>query len=235
MAAKDLVVSSLVAAAVAAGTTYAIGRFSSLRPAENVPAVVGLRVDEARTALDQYGLLLTVSQQREEASMEPGQIVEQHPLEGSRIYRGESVTVVTAKAIEKVEVPTLLGQPAGEARRRLEAARLVLGRTSEETSDKIPAGSVVAQSLAARVVVPAGAAVDLVVSKGPETAPVPSVLGRSLKRAREQLTKAGFAVGNVRYQVNEEQDDGVVLQQIPPADQAAPKGAAVELVVNRFD
>ncbi len=235
MATKDLVVSAVVSAAVAAGTTYAIGRFSLLRPAENVPPLVGLKVEEARTALEAYGLLLTVSQQREDASMEPGQIVEQRPLEGSRIYRGESVTVVIAKAIEKVEVPALVGQPVADARRRLEAARLSVGRVTEETSDRIPAGSVASQTPGARAAVPAGSAVDLVVSKGPETSPVPSVVGRYLKRAREQLTKAGFTVGNVRYQVNEEQDEGVVLQQTPAADQPAPRGATVELVVNRFE
>ncbi len=235
MATKDLVVSAVVAAAVAAGTTYAIGRFSLLRPTENVPHVVGLKVDEARVALDPYGLLLTVSQQREDGSMEPGQIVEQHPLEGSRVYRGEAVTVVIARAMEKVEVPALVGQPAAEARRKLEAVRLAVGRITEETSDKVPAGSVLAQGLAPRAAVPAGAAVDLVVSKGPESASVPSVLGRSLKRARDQLGKAGFTVGNVRYQINEELDEGLILQQIPAADALAPKGAAVELVVNRFE
>ncbi len=235
MPTKDLLVSALVAAGVAAGTTYAIGRVSLLRPAEDVPPLVGLKVDEARASLDPRGLLLAVSQQREDPSMEPGQIVEQRPLEGSRIYRGESVAVVIARAVEKVEVPALVGQPAGEARRRLEAARLAVGRTSEDTSDRIPAGSVVAQSLTPRAEARAGTAVDLVVSRGPETSPVPSVLGRSLKRAREQLTRAGFTVGNVRYQINEDLDEGVVLQQIPAAEQPAARGLAVELVVNRFE
>lgn len=235
MATKDLLVSALVAAGVAAGTTYAIGRVSLLRPAEDVPHLVGLKVDEARAALEPYGLLLTVSRQREDATLQPGQILEQAPLEGSRIYRGESVTVVVAKAPEKVEVPALAGQPAAEARRKLEAIRLAAGRITEETSDKVAAGSVVSQGVAARTEVPAGTAVDLVVSRGPETAPVPSVLGRSLKRAREQLTRAGFTVGNVRYQVNEDLDEGVILQQLPAADQAAARGAAVELVVNRFE
>lgn len=235
MASKDLVVSALVAAAVAAGTTYAMGRFSLLRPTEDVPHLVGLKVDEARAALEPYGLLLTASQQREDATLQPGQILEQRPLEGSRIYRGESVIVVVAKAPERIEVPALAGQPAAEARRKLEAVRLAAGRSTEEISDKVPAGSVVSQSPAARTEVPAGTTVDLVVSKGPETATVPSVVGRALKRAREQLAKAGFTVGNVRYQVNEDQDEGVVLQQVPAADQPAAKGAAVELVVNRFD
>ena len=102
MATKDLLVSALVAAGVAAGTTYAIGRVSLLRSAEDVPHLVGLKVDEARAALEPYGLLLTVSRQREDATLQPGQILGQAPLEGSRIYRGEPVPVVVAKAPEKV-------------------------------------------------------------------------------------------------------------------------------------
>ena len=75
--------------------------------------------------------------------------------------------------------------------------------------------------------------VDLVVSKGPATISVPGVVGRSLARAREDLQKAGFTVGNLRFRVDDDRMDGVILDQNPAAKQEAPKGSAVDLVVNR--
>jgi beta-lactam-binding protein with PASTA domain len=235
MAMKDLAASALVAAVVAAGTTYVLDRSGWLRQAEDVPSVMGMTVESARAVVERHGLLLTVSQEREEPKSQPGLVVEQHPLEGSQVYRGESVTVVVARPPAKVKVPSLLGQTLAEARQHLEAIRLAVGRTSEDLNEKVPAGSVAAQSVAPGVEAEVGTTVDLVVSKGAETFPVPSVVGRSLNRAKDQLLKAGFTVGNIKYKTNEDQDEGVVLQQTPAANQPAAKGTAVELIVNRFD
>jgi beta-lactam-binding protein with PASTA domain len=235
MAAKDVVASALVAAVVSVGTSFGLARSNLLRQPADVPSVMGQPVESARASLEAKRLLLVVAQEREDAKAEPGQVVEQRPLAGSRIYRGESVAVVIAKAPTKAKMPSLVGQPVADARQRLEAMRVAVGKLTEEANDRIPAGGVISQSVAAEVEVLPGATVDLVVSKGGESLPVPSVIGRSLNRAKEQLQKAGFTVGNVKYRVDEDQEEWVVLQQTPPANQPAPKGSAVELVVNRTE
>ena len=78
-----------------------------------------------------------------------------------------------------------------------------------------------------------GTTVDLVVSKGAAMILVPSVVGRSLTKAKDDLQKAGFTVGNLRSREDDDHSDGVILEQNPSANQPAAKGSAVDLVVNR--
>jgi beta-lactam-binding protein with PASTA domain len=47
------------------------------------------------------------------------------------------------------------------------------------------------------------------------------------------LQKAGFSVGNVRSRSDDDHSDGLILEQTPAANQQAPKGSLVDLVINR--
>ncbi len=235
MSAKNIMVSAVVSALVAATTTYALNVTGLLRLPVDVPSVIGLRVDGARALIEREGLLLTVSEEREDAKLQPGQIVAQVPLEGSKLYRGASVSVVVAKAITSVAVPELLGKPLAEAKLALEEASLSLGKVSDMVDTKVPVTSVLEQNPAARAEVKPGTAVDLVVSKLEETFAVPQVVGKGLGAARRDLKKAGFAVGKVRYEEDEYAEEGVVLEQSPAAEAQAAKGAAIDLIINAFE
>jgi beta-lactam-binding protein with PASTA domain len=54
-----------------------------------------------------------------------------------------------------------------------------------------------------------------------------------LTKAKDELQKAGFTVGNLRSRSDEDHSDGLILEQSPAANQPAPKGSAVDLVINR--
>lgn len=233
MAFRDVAVSAVVAAVVSAGTTYALNRGILQKEAIEVPSVIGLPVQSARALIEGKGLMFVVGEEREDAKTPPGNIVAQKPLQGSRIEAGQSVDVVVAKAFAPVKAPNLVGGTLAEARQRIEAAKLVVGKVSEESSPDVKAGDVISQGVAAGAEVTVGTAVSLVVSKGVGTVAVPGVVGRSLNRAKEELTKAGFTVGNLRSRSDEDHSDGLILEQTPAANQQAPKGSAVDLVVNR--
>jgi beta-lactam-binding protein with PASTA domain len=230
---RDLLGSAVVAAVVAAGTTFALHRTVLQRDANEVPSVLGLPGQSARALIESRGFMFVVGEEREDAKVTPGNVVGQRPLEGSRIERGQTVEVTLAKAPAPVKAPALAGLALADAKQRIEAAKLVVGKVSEENSAEVKAGSVIAQSPAEGAETKVGTAVDLVVSKGVGTLPVPSVIGRSLARAKDELQKAGFTVGNVRSREDEDHSDGLILEQTPAANQLAPKGSAVDLVVNR--
>jgi serine/threonine-protein kinase len=229
-----VIVSAVVAAAVAAGTTYALDRTGFLKEPVEVPSLKGLPVESARMLVERSGLLFMIDEERDDPQTKPGEVITQRPLERSKLYRGDPVTVVVAKAPAMVKVPLIIGQPLGEAKLRLEAARLTVGKVSEDASSDVPAGSVMAQSIAADSDTRVGAALDLTVSKGLNTIAVPKAVGRSLSMAKKELAKAGFTVGKITYRTNEDQDEGIVLQQTPAAEAQATKGSAVDLVVNAF-
>lgn len=233
MAMRDLVGSAVVAALVAAGTTFALHGTVLQRQAAEVPSVLGLPGQSARALIESRGFMFVVGEEREDAKAPAGNVVAQKPLEGSRIERGQTVEVVVARAPAPVKVPALAGLALADAKQRIELAKLAVGKVTEDTSAEVKAGSVLSQLPAEGAELKVGAPIDLVVSKGVATVPVPGVVGRSLNRAKDELQKAGFTVGNVRYRENEDHSDGLILEQTPAANQAAPKGSAVDLVVNR--
>jgi beta-lactam-binding protein with PASTA domain len=233
MAMKDLLGAAVVATVVAAGTTFALQRTVLQREAAEVPSVLGLPAQSARSLIEARGFMFVVGEEREDAKSQAGNIVAQKPLMGSRIERGQTVEVVVAKVPAPVKTPALAGIPLADAKTRIEAAKLALGRVTEENNAEIKAGSVIAQNPAEGGEVKPGTPVDLVVSKGVGTLPVPSVVSRSLAKAKEELLKAGFTVGNLKSRSDDDRSDGIILEQNPAANQQAPKGSAVDLVVNR--
>lgn len=233
MAFRDLVGSAVVSAVVAAGTTFVMQHLASQKEAIEVPSVLGLPVQSARALVENRGLMFVVSEEREDARTPAGNIVAQRPMEGSRIERGHTLDVVVAKAPAPIKMPGLIGLTLADAKHKLETARLVVGKVSEDTSPDVKAGSVMSQGVAEGGETRVGTVVDLVVSKGVATVAVPSVVGRSLNRAKEELQKAGFTVGNLKSRTDDDHSDGLILEQAPAANQQAPKGSAVDLVINR--
>jgi serine/threonine-protein kinase len=235
MATKDLVGSAFVAAVVAAATTVVINRVAQQRDASEVPSVIGLPAQSARALIESRGFLFVVGEEREDAQSPVGNVIGQKPLMGSRIERGQTVEVVVAKVPAPVKAPALAGLALADAKARIEAGKLTVGKVTEENSAEVKAGLVITQKPAEGGEVKLGTPVDLVVSKGVGTIPVPGVVGRYLTKAKEELTKAGFTVGNVRARSDDDRSDGIILEQNPAANQQAPKGSPVDLVVNRQD
>jgi serine/threonine-protein kinase len=233
MAFRDVAVSAVVAAVVAAGTTFALQRTVLSRDAVEVPSVLGLPAQSARALIESRGLMFVVGEEREDAKAPAGNVVAQRPMEGSRIERGQAVDVSVAKAPAAVKMPALAGLALGEAKLRVEMAKLVLGKVTEDNSPEVKAGNVISQSVAEGGEAKVGTAIDLVVSKGAGMVAVPGVTGRSVAKAKEELQKAGFTVGNMRSRSDEDHSDGLILEQSPAAGQQAPKGSPVDLVVNR--
>jgi eukaryotic-like serine/threonine-protein kinase len=229
---RPVVVSAIVGALVAAGVSYASVSGTLFRRSFDVPNVVGLTMDKARTALDQAGLLLVATDESEDTTAPAGQIVLQRPMAGSKLPPGESVNVLVSRPPVLVKVPRVVGQSVGEARRRLENAHLTVGSVVEQAHSSLGVGMVISQSVPEDTKVRAGTGLELKVSKGAETVTVPAVVGKYLSKAKDLLTQAGLTPGKIRYTTNDDRSPGVVLGQDPAANKPLSKGSAVDLVVN---
>src|SRR3954451_14337273 len=62
--------------------------------AVEVPNVVGVRLEQARDLLKGKGLLISISEEREDATHAPGSIITQNPLAGSETQPATTVQVV---------------------------------------------------------------------------------------------------------------------------------------------
>lgn len=147
-----------IAFAVAGGTTYLV----LTRP---VPDVSGLSPAAAEAELSNAGFTdLTVTEEFSE-SVPRGEIVAQDPGPGTRARSGSAVSLVVSRGQPK-EVPSLIGDTARTASSTLSNLDLEAS-TSEEPSNSVPEGVVLAQEPAPGTLVEEGARVSLTVSSGP--------------------------------------------------------------------
>lgn len=200
----------------------------------DVPALVGLNVEQARKLSDSASLLLRFEAERvpDTDQIPPGTVIEQKPLGGSRVRTGDVVYATLAMAPQKVRVPVLTDQTGDAARALLEELGLRVGRVTETVSPAVAPGLVIESRPGAGSEVRKGEVVHLVVAKANESS-VPSVRGMSAAGAKAALEKAGFQLGERRFGVDDNAADGVVLRQSPAPGSQAPHGSKVDIVVNQ--
>ena len=197
--------------------------------AVDVPSLSGLTPDQARGLLEPRGLLLILDEERPDERSAPGTLIDQRPLAGSRLRRGEDVHAAVAKA---VRMPKLVGMTVDAARDALDQIKLKPGAVSDVSSPTVPKGQIVAQNPVAGAEGRQDGTVDLQVSSGPAAQPVPSVIGKSKSGAKDVLEKAGFVVGTLHVGSNDDYDSGIVIRQQPAANTQAPPGTKVDLTIN---
>jgi len=197
--------------------------------AVDVPSLSGLTPDQARGLLEPRGLLLILDEERPDERATPGTLIDQRPLAGSRLRRGEDVHAAVAKA---VRMPKLVGLTADAARDALDGLKLKPGAVTDVSSATVPKGQVLAQNPVPGAEGRPDGTIDLQVSSGPAAAAVPSVIGKSKSTATDLLQKAGFAVGTLHVGSNDDYDTGIVIRQQPAANTQAAPGTKVDLTIN---
>lgn len=112
---------------------------------------------------------------------------------GSTLDHNAEITVVLSKGLMPVTMPDIVGKTKDEAMTALDNAKLKT-TVSEEYSDSVKSGSVISASPDSGTELHWGDSVKLTVSKGPETADVPNLVGKSKSDAIKTLESLGFEV-----------------------------------------
>jgi beta-lactam-binding protein with PASTA domain len=195
---------------------------SSTKP---VPAVVGLRIDNAVTRLQADGFKVEIT--RQSNARAAGVVFGQNPAADAKADSGSSVRLLVSRGPSTSTVANAVGLPQAEARSQLVKAGFAV-TTAQVFSDQ-PAGTVVAQDPAAGERVAPGAKVRLNVSKGAGSVDVPDETGTLVDQASSDLAAKGFKPVVTRV-ASDEPIDTVVSQS--PASGQARKGATVQLNVS---
>ena len=132
------------------------------------------------------------------------------------------------------QVPDLVGMPETRIEASLIDHGLSLRRlwASDRFDEQIPSGHVLHQSPGPASLVKRGAAVEVVVSLGPERLTVPAVEGQALQEAQVTLTASGLSLGRVFNVVSRGATPGTVVLQTPAAAAQAGRGSAVDLFLS---
>ncbi len=225
------------AAGIQVAPGAAVAFVVSLGPAPvAVPDVTGLSRAAAVSVLAAAGLVPGPVTEEHSDTVPLDRVIRQTPPAGAQVPPGTPVGLVLSlgPAPQGVAVPRVVGLARSAAEAALGAVGLAAGTVTEAYHPTTPAGQVIGQTPGAGQRVPAGTAVDLVLSKGadPATVTVPDVARLPRAAAEAALTAAGLAVGAVTETHSGLVPAGAVVRQDPPAGVLAAPGAAVALAVS---
>lgn len=213
--------------------------------AVDVPALIGKSEAEARTLLEERGLLADISYVEDDVAP-AGTVISQDPKSGSEILVGATIQLrvigpaphaehpdgeTDAPETDKVAVPAIVGLALKDA----EAALLALGLTPRPDFVKSaaqPAFHVIAQDLAADQLVETGTHVRFEVALGaeaPATLFLPSLYGLSEADALAVLGQLGLDAQIARVPSN--LPAGLVFHQSPAAGTEVGADELVQLKV----
>ena len=135
----------------------------------------------------------------------------------------------------EVEVPSIIGKSVGEATEILERMRLKRQVIGERFDPEFPKGTVISQHPQPGRSIKAQRKVQVIVSLGEKTKPVPDLRGASLRVARLMASQAGFEFGYI----SEISIDGTpkdhIVQQFPPPNSKDFLSPKIDILVSRGD
>lgn len=150
-------------------------------------------------------------------SVPKGTVLSTLPASGTALSKGDSVIlrVSLGKQIVLCKVPSLFGVTESRADALLRAASLKTGSITYQSSS-LPAGTVIAQSVASGSSVESGSTVSYTVSAGDRYSlkTVPDLYGFTLSEAEAKLREYGLVLGDV-YPVAGAASRGTVMTQSP--------------------
>ena len=190
--------------------------------------MIGLDEALAVQNLEDAGFAVDVLREAN-ADVPEGEVIFQNPEAGTRLDKGDTVTIVASSGVETVSVPRLQGLSFDEANARLEELGLVVVRRNV-FSDTRPQGEVASQDPKPGEILPVGTEIIVRVSKGRQTVEVPDVVGLLPEEAEQTLSDAGFEVNVVTGPSLAA--IGTVFAQTPEAGEDAAAGSTVQISVS---
>src|SRR4051812_15736148 len=193
-----------------------------------VPNVVGLKEEAAVALIQDQGLDPEV-QRAANPDVEKGRVFDQNPNPGTRIQKGDRVTLLVSTGPPKTSVPDVVGMNYGDAVQALNDVNLKA--TKHVVFSPKPVGKVIAQDPPAGDEVVEGTEIVLDVSQGAKQVVVPSVVGMSEDNATTTLQQAGFVVSSTNAP-SDSTPEGIVSDQSPDGGTQATKGSTVTITVS---
>jgi eukaryotic-like serine/threonine-protein kinase len=129
------------------------------------------------------------------------------------------------------QLPDYADEVIAAARRDAEGRGLVVTRVDREPSEDVEEGHVISTAPAAGTLVSRGDSIVFTVSSGPETVPVPRLIGQTEAQAIATLHAVGLEEGNVTHRPDAA-PEGRVISSDPGEGIDVPGGSQVDLVLS---
>ena len=198
-----------------------------------MPDVKGMNVDDARNTLTGLGILTEVVYE-ESDSVAEGVVISTDVSEGAQIDKGSKVTLTASAGTQGVEVPKVVGLTFDEANTQLVSKGFLVNKT-EDYSDTIEAGRVIAQTPADGNKAPKGSVITVTVSLGKEDTKirVPNLIGLSEQDGTVEAIEAGLTVGSVTHIYSDEVGEGMICYQSYSHGSYVDQGTSIDIKVSQ--
>jgi serine/threonine-protein kinase len=221
-------------AAVAVVVALLVGGFTLFqitRPLHDVPSLEGMTIGDIDPLVEGNDWdIVEVGVRRD--GTEVGDILAQDPAAGESLRAGDALTLTVSRGAELVPVPEgLTGLSEQEAATRLGDLGLEVGRITQKYNELAPEGTVLSPAtLFAEV--PAGSALDLVVSRGPLPRTIPDGLAGGTFEGAEAALAEVQLVAVVDEESSDDVAEGVVIRTEPGPGEEVPRDSEVVVVVS---
>lgn len=232
---RNILFAALFLMVIVIGSTlgyFAHNKFFNSLGETTVPNVVGMKQDDAKSAIEAKKLKFVVVL-KEKSDKAEGTVIETMPQAGTKVKINSEVRVSISGGKDKLTVPNVRGIDLSTAKDIITGSGLTVGNITYENSDSISDGQVISQDPDPDSNADKGTAVNLVVSKGPQVkyVSVPDVTGKSVDSAQSILQNAGFRVSTSAQQTSDSSQNGIVISQSPSQ---AKEGGTVNITYYKY-
>ena len=200
-----------------------------------VPNVIALRYEEAKSKLEDEGFEIIKAGERSDEKQPVGYVVEQNPRPQAGVKSGRRIYVVVSQGARQVEMPTLVDRSRRDAELMLAQFNLKLGKVDSAYTDR-PAGVVAYQSVPVRAKIGVGTIVNITVSLGIalSDATVPDVAGLTYDQAVLLIRQAGLVIGQIIFKEVEQLLPETVISQSLDANTIVKRGTQINLELSQL-
>ena len=185
----------------------------------DVPNVVGKQLSVATRLLEERHLRVSSSEVTN-SDVPAGQVISQSPEAGESVKEQRMVHLVVSKGAGDITIPDLQGMSFDQAREKLKALGLSIGKISYESDSSKEDGVVISQGLQAGGKASKGATVDITINQTKSTTvEIPNVVGMTIKEAKEALGNLGLSISKI----SGSNEESAVVTAVSPAPGASVK------------
>ena len=200
-----------------------------------VPNLVGMDVDTAKSTLEKLNLVLVEAGEETSDQYPEGTVMEMNPKAGDKVKEKGEVRVIVSGGENKLKMPDIREYDLDKAGEILSSYGLKITNKTDEYSDSVASGEIISQTPTKDTEITKDQEISVVVSKGPKIkyATVPNVVGLSEEKAKSRLANNGLNVSVTTEEVSDKSKDGIVSSQTSEGD-TVKQGATITITVGKY-
>jgi len=200
-----------------------------------LPDVIEMSLEQAKNILEKEGFNVIVKDSLYDANYPLGTVIEQNPYPFATVKEGRRVYLTVSIGEKPIIMPKLIGLSPRDAGLTIKSYNLKMGSKSYTPSDIYLEGTVIGQSYPQGQQIKPNTRINITISLGKlkDDKIVPSLVGKSLYEAKENLKVNGIKIGEITYEERDNILPETVLQQSLEAGKEVETGDLIDLVVSK--